>query len=256
MNISPTTLYQGQPIGNYDPAFNYAADHPYHHSHFQFNNQPLGQYQSGTQYPVGHPYSSFGTSIIKYSHPLQIPPTTLHRGQPIGVFNPSTQYEQGHPYHHSNFQWQGQPLGPYQAGNVYPENHPYFGFGNSASSSFGSVQSGLSSNSQPLGQTSGFGAVAAGGAPPLYDSNLTQSKNLGLGKDHGMWNNNKWTGGFMNVSPSTQYNGKEIGNFDPEFSYPEDHPYHHRNFQHDSKPLGSFQRGANYPAGHPYYGIA
>jgi hypothetical protein len=74
----PETIWNGMPIGAYQPGFMYPFGHPYHHDNFLFNGASIGVYQrmslssrmcseyllskivAGFAYPVGHPYYGFG----------------------------------------------------------------------------------------------------------------------------------------------------------------------------------------------------
>jgi len=62
-----------------------------------------------------------------------------------------------------------------------------------------------------------------------------------------------WVGGFGHVAPTTVYNGAPVGYYQPNYAYPDGHPYHHSNFQYNGAPLGAYQAGGNYPMGHPYH---
>jgi len=66
-------------------------------------------------------------------------------------------------------------------------------------------------------------------------------------------NGGGWNGGFGNVQPNTLFNGGAIGNYNPGFEYPNDHPYHHSNFEFNGNPIGPYSRGEVYPEGHPYH---
>eukprot|EP01110_Echinostelium_bisporum_P011550 TRINITY_DN54_c0_g1_i1.p3 TRINITY_DN54_c0_g1~~TRINITY_DN54_c0_g1_i1.p3 ORF type:complete len:98 (-),score=29.55 TRINITY_DN54_c0_g1_i1:75-332(-) len=57
--VPTTTIYNGAPLGHYQPMYAYPVGHPYHHSNFHYMGQPIGAYQHGYAYPVGHPYHGF-----------------------------------------------------------------------------------------------------------------------------------------------------------------------------------------------------
>jgi len=55
-NVQPSTSWNGNPVGNYQPGYDYPSGHPYHHSNHSYNGAPIGAYQTGYNYPSDHPY--------------------------------------------------------------------------------------------------------------------------------------------------------------------------------------------------------